>query len=191
VLISEDAHLVAMSIGGGELAVNRARANEFTTDNWKRALVAETIVEPETFEMGDARFDIDPLDLPPGSPFYCRDKLCLARHPSGAIVALADDRKTARAACAFADLIIIDDATAYSPCWNSLALVVTKRQLARLGSAAVFFDRQSATAQATIRFAVEKPYRPWHEQRSYSREARGLPPYERPERPGAKLQPAQ
>jgi len=191
VLISEDAHLVAMPIGGGELAVNRERANEFTTENWKRALVAETIIEPETFETGDARFDIDPLDLPPGSPFYCREKLCLARHPSGAIVALAEDGKTARPACAFADLIVIDDATAYSPCWNSLALVVTKRQLARLGSAAVFFDPQSATAQATIRFAVEKPYRPWHEQRSYSREARGLPPYERPERPGTKPQPAQ
>ncbi|BCG94545.1 ComEC/Rec2 family competence protein [Mesorhizobium sp. 131-2-1] len=191
VLISEDAHLVAMPIGGGELAINRARPNEFTTDNWKRALVAETIVEPETFETGDARFDIDPLELPSGSPFYCKGGLCLARHPSGAIVALADDRKTARPACAFADLIVIDDATAYSPCWNSLALVVTKRQLARSGSAAVFFDRQSATAQATIRYAVEKPYRPWHEQRSYSREARGLPPYERPEQPGTKPQPAQ
>ncbi|TIW67444.1 MAG: ComEC family competence protein, partial [Mesorhizobium sp.] len=35
VLISEDAHLVAMPIGGGELAVNRVRSNEFTTDNWK------------------------------------------------------------------------------------------------------------------------------------------------------------
>ncbi|TGQ35171.1 MULTISPECIES: ComEC/Rec2 family competence protein [unclassified Mesorhizobium] len=190
VLISEDAHLVAMPIGGGELAVNRARSNEFTTDNWKRALVAETVVEPETFETGDARFDIDPLDLPPGSPFYCRDGLCLARHPSGAIVALAENRKTARPACAFADLIVIDDATAYSPCWNSLALVVTKRQLARSGSAAVFFDPQSATAQATIRYAVEKPYRPWHEQRKYSREARGLPPYQRPERPVVKLAPS-
>ncbi|WP_245451821.1 hypothetical protein [Mesorhizobium waimense] len=31
---------------------------------------SETIVEPESFEKGDARFDMDPADLPPGSPFY-------------------------------------------------------------------------------------------------------------------------
>ncbi|TIX07959.1 MAG: hypothetical protein E5V46_27490, partial [Mesorhizobium sp.] len=58
------------------------------------------------------------------------------------------------------------------------------------GSAAVFFDPQSASVQATIRYAVEKPYRPWHEQRKYSREARGLPPYQRPEKPVVKLAPS-
>jgi hypothetical protein len=76
------------------------------------------------------RFDIaDPADLPPGAPFTCTAGLCLARHPSGALIALADNRKTARPACAFADLIVIDDATAYyKPCRNPLVLVVTKRQ---------------------------------------------------------------
>ncbi|TJV02138.1 MAG: competence protein, partial [Mesorhizobium sp.] len=85
------------------------------------------------FEKGDVRFDIaDPADLPPGAPFTCTAGLCLARHPSGALIALADNRKTARPACAFADLIVIDDATAYyKPCRNPLVLVVTKRQLAR------------------------------------------------------------
>ena len=194
VLISEDAHLVALPIGGGELALNRERANEFTTDNWKRALRADTIIQPETFETGDRRFDIDPLDLPPGSPFYCTGDLCIARHPSGAIVALAKDRKTARPACAFASLIVIDDSTAYNPCRDPLVLVVTKKQLARDGSAAIFFDSQSAATAPTIRFAVDKPYRPWHEQRRFSREARGLPPYKQPERPpkpATKARPAQ
>ncbi|ESZ56862.1 ComEC/Rec2 family competence protein [Mesorhizobium sp. L103C131B0] len=180
VLISE--HLVAMPIGGGELALNRERSNEFTTDNWKRALRAKTIIPPEIFEATDTRFDLDPLDLPPGSPFYCTGDLCIARHPSGAIVALAKDRKTARPACAFASLIVIDDATAYNPCRDPLVLVVTKKQLARDGSAAVFFDPQSAAAAPTIRFAVDKPYRPWHEQRRFSREARGLPPYNQREK---------
>ncbi|AZO62909.1 ComEC family competence protein [Mesorhizobium sp. M1A.F.Ca.IN.022.06.1.1] len=187
-LISEDAHLVAMPIGGGELAINRARSNEFTTDNWKRALKAETIVPPETFAKGT--LDIaDPVDLPPGSPFYCTGDLCIGRHPSGAIVALAEKREAARPACDFADLIVINDATAYNPCRDPRVLVVTKRQLARDGSAAVFFDPQSATARATIQYAVEKPYRPWHEQRRYSREARGLAPYKKPEKPKAKPQP--
>jgi len=185
VLISEDAHLVAMPIGGGELAINRARSSEFTTDNWKRALRAETIVPPEAFTKDD--FDLaDPVDLPPGSPFYCTGDLCIGRHPSGAIVALAEDRNSARPACGFADLIVINDATAYNPCHDPRVLVVTKRQLAQDGSAAVFFDTQSATARAVIQYAVEKPYRPWHEQRKYAREARGLPPYKRPERADVK-----
>ncbi|TIO79229.1 MAG: ComEC family competence protein [Mesorhizobium sp.] len=189
VLISEDAHLVAMPIGGGELAVNRARSNEFTTDNWKRALRAEAIVPPETFAK-EALDIADPVDLPPGSPFYCTGNLCIGRHPSGAIVALAENRNSARPACGFADLIVIDDATAYNPCRDPRILVVTKHQLARDGSAAVFFDPQSATARAAIQYAVEKPYRPWHEQRRYSREARGLAPYQRPEKTDAKpLQP--
>ncbi|TPI15217.1 ComEC family competence protein [Mesorhizobium sp. B4-1-3] len=185
VLISEDAHLVAMPIGGGELAVNRERSNEFTTDNWKRALKAEDIVPPERFAK-DTLDIADPVDLPPGSPFYCTGDLCIGRHPSGAIVALAEGRDSARPACGFADLIVINDATAYNPCWDPRVLVVTKRQLARDGSAAVFFDPQSATARPAVRYAVEEPYRPWHEQRKYTREARGLPPYQKPERTDAK-----
>ena len=184
VLISEDAHLVAMPIGGGELAINRERSNEFTTDNWKRALKVEEIVPPETFAK-DALDIADPVDLPPGSPFYCTGDLCIGRHPSGAIVVLAENRDSARPACGFADLIVINDATAYNPCRDQRVLVVTKRQLARDGSAAVFFDPQSATARPAIQYAVEKPYRPWHEQRKYTREARGLPPYQKPERVGA------
>jgi ComEC/Rec2-related protein len=186
VLISEDARLIALPIGNGELSVNRPRPNEFAIDNWKRALKSETIVMPEVFSKGDAQFDItDPADLPPGAPFYCSAGVCLARHPSGAIVAYVEDRKDAWKTCGFAALIIVNDATGYDPCHNPLVLVVTKRQLARSGSAAVFFDQQSATAPARISFAVDRPYRPWHQQRKFSREARGLPPYRRAEKQSA------
>ncbi|WP_044547663.1 ComEC/Rec2 family competence protein [Mesorhizobium japonicum] len=189
VLISEDARLVALPIGGGELAVSRARPNEFTVDNWKRALVSETIVVPEMFDKADGQFDIaDAVNLPPGAPFYCTDGVCLARHPSGAIIAHVEDRKDTWKACGFADLIVVNDATGYDACHNPLVLVVTKRQLARKGSAAVFFDRQSATGPLTVSFAVDGPYRPWHEQRKFSREARGLPPYQKAEKPAAPAQ---
>jgi competence protein ComEC len=86
--------------------------------------------------------------------------------------------KAARSACGYASLIIIDDATAKSPCRDSLAAVVTARDLARSGSAAVYLS-ESADMPATIRFAVEQDYRPWHMQRRFSREARGMAPYER------------
>ncbi|TSE13224.1 ComEC family competence protein [Mesorhizobium intechi] len=184
VLISEDARLVALPIGGGELAVSRARPNEFTVDNWKRALVSETIVVPEMFDKANGQFAIpDAVNLPPGAPFYCTDGVCLARHPTGAIIAHVEDRKDTWKACGFADLIVVNDATGYDACHNPLVLIVTKRQLARKGSAAVFFDRQSATGPPTVSFAVDNPYRPWHEQRKFSREARGLPPYQKTEKP--------
>ncbi len=186
VLISEDARLVALPIGGGELAVSRARPNEFTVDNWKRALKSETIIVPETFNKAEGQFDIaDAVNLPPGAPFYCTEGICLARHPSGAIIAHVEDRKDTWKACGFADLIVVNDATGYDACHNPLVLVVTKRQLARKGSAAVFFDRQSATGPPIISFAVDRPYRPWHAQRKFSREARGMPPYSKPEKPVA------
>lgn len=34
--------------------------------------------------------------------------------------------------------------------------------------------------RAEVRFAISEPYRPWHEHRRFSREARGLAPYTRP-----------
>jgi len=189
VLISEDARLVAVPIGGGELAVSRARPNEFTVDNWKRALVSETIVTPEMFNKADGQFNIaDAVNLPPGAPFYCTEGICLARHPFGAIIAHVEDRKATWKACGFADLIVVNDATGYDACHNPLVLVITKRQLARKGSAAIFFDRQSATGPPTVSFAVDGPYRPWHEQRKFSREARGLPPYQKAETPAAPAQ---
>ena len=58
---------------------------------------------------------------------------------------------------------------------------VTARDLARRGSAAIYFAK-AADTQPTILFAVEQDYRPWHMQRKFSREARGLGPYQ-PRRP--------
>ncbi|MEQ1938765.1 ComEC/Rec2 family competence protein [Mesorhizobium sp. CN5-321] len=181
-LVSEDARLVALPIGGGELAASRNRPNEFTIDNWRRALDAEAVVLPEKPMGEDARFAFDsPLDLPSGTPFLCGDDLCLARHASGAIVATARTAKAARRACAYASLIVIADATARDPCHDTLVAVITARDLARRGSAAIYFAK-AADTQPTILFAVEQDYRPWHMQRKFSREARGLGPYQ-PRRP--------
>jgi competence protein ComEC len=180
VLISENGRLLAMPIGAGELAVNRVRPNEFTLDNWRRALDAETVVKPEAAFALDVQLkSAAPATFPPGTPFLCADGLCVARHPSGPIVAWAGSAGDARPACNYASVIVIADATARNPCHESLVAVITQRQLARSGSAAIFFDRQSADRRAAVRYAVETAYRPWHMQRQFSREARGLPPYRR------------
>lgn len=178
VLVSEDARLVAVPIGGGELAVNRPRPNAFTIDNWGRALNAQTIVPPEQAENSGGLDLADSGGLPAGTPFLCKGGLCVARHGSGPIVAQARDGEAAKPACAYAALIVIADATAADPCRDPLVAVVTARQLARFGSAEVFFDKRSAARPAEVHYAVEEAYRPWHGQRKFSRAARGLPPYE-------------
>ncbi|MGP2492753.1 ComEC/Rec2 family competence protein [Mesorhizobium sp. PUT5] len=189
VLVSEDARLVAVPIGGGEIAVNRERPNAFTMENWSRALNAEIAVPPEALKGRDLRYAGEGApDLPPGSPFMCAARSCVARHPSGAIVVHAANTAAARPACAFAALIVIDDATAADPCSDPLVAVLTKRDLARSGSAAIRFDANSAAAPAEIRFAVENDYRPWHLQRRFSREARGLAPYQANSGPRSRAQ---
>lgn len=188
VLISEDARLVAVPIGEEGLAVNRSRPNAFTIDNWRRALDAETVVKPDS-----------KADQPSGSDapkpanalgFRCSNDLCLAKHISGKVVAQAASEAAAKPACKEAAVIVIDDATASDPCQLASVAVITKRQLAKTGSAAVFFSDQSDDTRAQVRYAVEAHYRPWHVQRQFSREARGLGPYEKkqgkaPDRPEA------
>ena len=189
-LISEDGRLVGLKIGNGRMAVNRTRPNEFTTDNWQRAFQAEIMVKPEMRAAPDSESDRDGETQTTGSAFVCADGLCLARHPSGAIVAHAVDAATAARACDTASVIIVDDATAKNICGRKRILIVTKRDLARRGSAAVTFvsptPGTSETAssapkrvRATVSYAIGQPYRVWHDQRRFSREARGMPPYQR------------
>ena len=45
--VSEDGRLVGLDVGEGRIAVNRARPNEFTIDNWRRAMRADEVVRPE------------------------------------------------------------------------------------------------------------------------------------------------
>ena len=280
--VSEDGRLVGLDVGEGRIAVNRARPNEFTIDNWKRAVRADEIIRPEgrqerspanddgsvspvtesNAEATDAgaahsyplpvkngergasasrpvllspslrveepgrqargganagkrepvvsSSDIPSTDTPSlTAGFACAEGLCLARHPSGAIVAHALDALAALDACASASVIVIDDATAKNVCRWKDVLVVTKRDLALGGSAAITFlparesrsrpipDIPTATENAeagkatmvrmpaTIEYAISRPFRPWHDQRRFSRSARGLAPYRRPEKPAA------
>ena len=122
-------------------------------------------------------------DGPSSEGFVCAEGLCLARHSSGVVVAHALDAQAALDACAVAGVIVIDDATARNVCRWKDVLVVTKRDLALNGSAAIELpsnDREGASAvMATAEYAISRPFRPWHEQRRFSREARGLPAYQR------------
>jgi competence protein ComEC len=208
-LISEDGRLVALHTADGALAVNRTRPNGFTFDNWTMALAA-------TGKRNPAK-----APQPERDTFVCEDDLCIARHVSGALVVFAPDAAAAKGYCGSAALIVIDDATARNVCADAKTAVVTKRDTARKGSAAVYFADpevapnepeaaepisagtgggvpatartagspasmtvqpqlvRSTAVRPLIRFSIAEPYRPWHDHRRYSREARGLPPYRR------------
>ncbi len=223
--VSEDGRLVGLDVGDGRIAVNRPRPNEFTIENWKRAVRADEIVRPEgkqerarpalltpsspgedagrqasggasAGEPDPAPDDASKNNQPqqnanesPSSGFTCAEGLCFARHPSGAVVAHALDAEAALDACATASVIVIDDATAKNVCRWKDVLVVTKRDLALNGSAAVTLSRDTMHA-STVDYAISRPFRPWHDQRRFSREARGLPAYRRPDKPAKPDEPS-
>jgi ComEC/Rec2-related protein len=168
--VSEDARLVGLRTADGRLAVNRARTNAFTVEDWSRALVTPAVLKPEDgSEPGNAGFT-------------CTNGLCLARHSGGAILAHADTMPAAERACGVAALIIIADATAANPCPHSTTRTITARHLALNGSAELRFD---AHGDVAIRQAIGEAMRPWHDHRRFSRAARGIAPYKRPEPPPA------
>jgi len=161
VLISEDGRLVAVRTAPGTLATNRDRPNAFTIQDWTRALGMEDFVAPAVARReGLVGFD-------------CADDVCTARSVSGHLIAHVANAEQAAGLCSMAALIVIDDATAQSPCGRP-AVVVTKRDLARRGSAAVTFDGTSVQ----IEQAVREPFRPWHGHRRFSRAARGMAPWQ-------------
>ncbi|PSJ60099.1 ComEC/Rec2 family competence protein [Kumtagia ephedrae] len=112
-----------------------------------------------------------------GGGFLCGPAGCAARLMSGAVVVHTADAEEARRACAFAAVIVLDDAAVPLKCADERLAVVTRRDLARSGSAAVFLTPGAGPPQ--IDFAIGLPERPWHGHRVFSREARGLPPYRR------------
>jgi ComEC/Rec2-related protein len=178
VMIAEDARLIAIPQPDGRLAVNRARPNAFTVENWARALAAAGLAKPATV---DKIVQAAAGSSLPVSGFSCNEALCFARHESGALVAHAADAKAALPACGVASLVVIDDATAGKVC-ASKSTVISKRDLARGGSAEVRFRNSAADIRAEVSYAVTEPFRPWHSHRAFSREARGMPAYQRPER---------
>jgi ComEC/Rec2-related protein len=168
VMVSEDAKIVAVRLGNGSLAVNRARPRAFTIENWHRALNTAEIIRPASDDKGS---DI-------GGGFICKDTMCVARHASGGLIVHSTDVESARTTCKSAILIVIQDATAHNPCGGSVA-VITGRDLARNGSAEITVELTNDQPRAMIRYAMSAPYRPWHDHRRFSREARGLAPYSR------------
>lgn len=175
-LVSEDGAIVAMRDAEGDVYANVERADDFIMGNWLRALGTSTFAAPVEEETMPDR-----LPHAEGAPagFSCTDTVCTARLAGDAMLVSAKTPDAARRFCGTADLIVLDDAMDRDTCALSRTRVLTTRELARLGSVAVWFDAQTnGEAAARLAHAITMPWRPWHTQRAYSRAARGLPPYQ-------------
>lgn len=174
VLVSEDGRLVAVRLEDGRLAVNRPRPNGFTIENWMMATASQDWLAPHK--------DTESASDDPPAGFSCGDTTCITLTGNGLMIVHTSNAGDARRHCGVAALIVIDDATVSNPCAPATGTaVLTKRNLARRGSAEISFSPplSGKLPAAVIRQAIAEPYRPWHEHRQFSREARGLPPYER------------
>ncbi len=183
--VSEDSRLLGLATGEG-MAVNRARPSQFTVENWQRAMKESGVIKPvatdATADSHAGEF-LRPGDGNESMGFACGEGLCVARHRSGAVIIHAADAASAARACGWGNVIVIADATARDPCRDRRVTVITSRDLARRGSAEIRFAGSGAASPkgppivATVDYAIRQPYRPWHGQRRFSREARGMAPY--------------
>ncbi|MBK8458386.1 MAG: ComEC/Rec2 family competence protein [Phyllobacteriaceae bacterium] len=153
--VSDDGRLVAVA-DGDALLVNRSRPNAFSLDEWQRAVNAARIVKPGV------------------GGFSCDEGLCVHDSAGRPVVVHAEIGADAGAWCSRAALLVIADPTMKNPCRRGEATVVTRRTLARRGSAAVEFIATGEGWRAEIVHAVAEPFRPWHAHRAFSRAARGL-----------------
>ncbi len=177
VFVSEDGRLVAVRLPSGQLAVNRTRPNQFTLDNWKNASVSSGVSKPV---MSDAvpSLPSEKAREQKGGQFHCGEGLCVITLADGRIIAHAETSAAAKQVCGKVELLVVEDATFDAACNGSgvSTTTITGRDLAQ-GGAASFWRRNTADGRPTVVQAISRPYRPWHEQRRYSRAARGLAPY--------------
>lgn len=183
--ISEDARLIGLRTVEGAMAVNLSRPRAFTATDWERAMMVQSVVKPQraastdqmksSFLEGRPQAAGSPEETEASGGFLCAGELCMGRDVSGAIVAHAASMPAALPACGLASLIVIADATAANPCPHTDTVVMTARELALYGSASVTFD---GSRRPTIRHAIGSELRPWHDHRRFSREARGMPPWQ-------------
>jgi competence protein ComEC len=168
--ISEDARLIGVATVSGQLTVNRKRPNAFTIQDWQRAASAMTLVKPEEGnEAASAGRD----------RFTCREDVCTIQHPAGGAIVSLPEGADIKPYCSTAAVLVVDDATINNQraCAGSSPIVLSKRDLAQKGSATITFH--PASGKAVVQHALARPYRPWHDHRRFSREARGMPPYKR------------
>lgn len=189
VLITEDAKqlgvLLARPGGDTVLAVNRARPNGSTLEQWKPAYQYSEIVKPVEVERVDVMSEARQIDH-----IICDDDICLidlpktaATHVRLSYLKQAPTNSTeAKVHCEGSGIVIHAYAPAQTLCDTSV-IEITAQDLALRGSAAIYLHNPKSAAATpqqpsiTVRHAIGSNLRPWHQHRQFSRSARNLAPW--------------
>lgn len=177
IFVSEDAKLISVATHDGSLAINAERGGGFALENWMHASAAWKISRPASQSRtgigSRAAKRAKTEEMPPR--FSCAVGLCSLKLPDGRTVAHASTAEAAAAACGISTILVIADAS-FPACAGAARppVMLTKRDLALRGSAAIILRDGGSNPPAIIRYSVPQPLRPWHDHRQFSRAARGL-----------------
>jgi len=166
-ILSEDGRQFAVIENKGQgarLHVNRDRPNAFTVEQWQAAYAAPLIVKP-----GDS-----PL-------MRCAETLCRAETGNiltGYFLTSSEDTDmpALEKLCAQFDLVVFAKAPSPQSCPDGTP-VISAQMLAQSGAAEIY----EYGGYPVIRHALPGPERPWLDHRRYSRAARNMPEWRRPQ----------
>ncbi len=192
IVISEDAKLVGVRRPDGRMALNRGRPSKFIAENWRTSYLVTDFIEPP------GRKDKNESAARDG--FICEEGLCTITLRDGRTLAYTADPAVAEIACTVGDVAILAVPDRALSCEDAEKLVVTRRDLALMGTVEIRLSERSAAppeaamdtthtpnelshdrTAAVLRradrvtYAIGPPTRPWELHRLYSRAARGLP----------------
>jgi ComEC/Rec2-related protein len=185
IVVFEDGSLVGL-LGSKGIAISERRPSSFVTDQWRRALRADTLVRPVKFsreepqssenaakrqkltrkEIAVGRTDMrQALETSVSGRFTCREKhWCVARLAGGLTLVVAINGAHAGAACDLADIVVTPARLKWSHC-RSGALLITGQTLRRTGSLEIHLPDGHSDMRVTG--AMEGRQRPWSLHRLY------------------------
>jgi len=179
-IVAENGRLAAVFGRGGAIYLNMARTDQFAARIWQISYAAGPSVPPLPAKQGrsgaaavmSAAEKAEETD----GRFSCNALYCRARLRNGLMLALAGQPEAQPAACAAADIIVLNfmaseqaSGAAKTACAGKKLIAMA--DLALFGAAEI---RQKGR-QAEIIWAAGRPNRPWNSYRRYSRRARNIP----------------
>jgi len=186
ILLFEDGSLVGLRTAN-RIAISKARPSQFITEQWQRALRAETLVKPikatrkkvaaenpnsrrlSKEEVALGRKDIvRVLAMPETDRFICRERhWCAATLSSGWKIVIAENGGYAGVACDLGDIVITPARLTWDGC-RSGALLFTGETLRRTGTVEIYLPLDDQLPEM-IRMvnALDTSSRPWDRHRLY------------------------
>jgi len=186
-LTAENGRMAAVLGADKMLYVNAKRADQFTARIWQTSYAAKEIILPQQKQAGEAGAAAE------NGQFSCSPLYCRVRLRNGMVLAVADMAENQAAACAEADIIILnfmaaDHAGPAAKTACAGKTLINQRDLALFGAAEIRpvfrlwpLSRSnkggSGAADKRIKliWAVGAPSRPWNSYRRYSKRARDIP----------------